>query len=196
MQGLIIVIVAIWVGLDQALKYWTIANVAFGTVDQFQPFPAFMSLAHVRNTGAAWSLFSSATPFLVVVRVVAGAIMLIWLLRKPRSKLESVAFSFVIAGAWGNAIDGIQYGYVVDMLQSHWLTAIYRIVQPNQIFPIFNLADVGVVGGVLLLVALSFFPAKTIPAPVQTPSTPSLENAESQSESVPTPPLEPIKSES
>jgi lipoprotein signal peptidase len=169
-QGLIIGIVAIWVGLDQALKLWTVANVPFGTVHPYESFPAFMSLAHVRNTGAAWSLFSSATPVLIVVRVVVGAAILVWLLRKPRSKLESVAFSFIVAGAWGNAIDGIQYGFVVDMLQSHWLTAVYRILQPNQIFPIFNLADMGVVGGVLLLVAHSFLPVKKI-----TPIVPILE---------------------
>jgi lipoprotein signal peptidase len=159
-QGLIIGIVAIWVGLDQVLKFWTVANVPFGTVHPYEPFPAFMSLAHVRNTGAAWSLFSSATPVLIAVRVLVGAAILIWLLRKPRSKLESVAFAFIVAGAWGNAIDGIQYGFVVDMLQSHWLTAVYRIIQPDQIFPIFNLADTGVVGGVLLLIAHSFLPVK------------------------------------
>ena len=176
MQGLIIGIVAIWVGLDQALKFWTIANVPFGTVHSYESFPAFMSLAHVRNTGAAWSLFSSATPVLIVVRLVVGAAILVWLLRKPRSKLESVAFSFIVAGAWGNAIDGLRYGYVVDMLQNHWLTAIYRILQPNQIFPIFNLADMGVVGGVLLLIAASFFPPKTVPtSSLDLPVSPSLE---------------------
>jgi signal peptidase II len=164
-QGIILGIVAIWVGLDQAVKFWTVANVPFGTVHSYESFPAFLSLAHVRNTGAAWSLFSSATPVLIVVRLVVGAAILVWLLRKPRSKLESVAFSFIVAGAWGNAIDGIQYGFVVDMLQSHWLTAVYRILQPNQIFPIFNLADMGVVGGVLLLVAHSFLPIKKI-API------------------------------
>ncbi len=215
MQGLIIAIVAIWVGLDQALKFWTIANVPFGTVAEYQPFPAFMSLAHVRNTGAAWSLFSSATPFLVVVRLVVGAAILVWLLRKPRPKLESVAFSFIVAGAWGNAIDGLQYGYVVDMLQNHWLTAVYRIIQPNQIFPIFNLADTGVVGGVLLLVALSFLPKKLEPIVATEAQNSHLENAESHSHlengeaqglesessqvkpelTVPTP-LEPVKHES
>jgi signal peptidase II len=168
-QGLIIGIVAIWVGFDQALKFWTIANIPFGTVNPHEAFPSFMSLAHVRNTGAAWSLFSSATPALIVVRLVVGAAILVWLLRKPRSKLESVAFAFIVAGAWGNAIDGLRYGYVVDMLQSHWLTAVYRIIQPGQIFPIFNLADVGVVGGVLLLIAASFFSAKPVPVLEKSP---------------------------
>ncbi len=168
MQGLIIGIVAVWVGLDQALKLWTVANVPFGA-REYLPFPEFMSLAHVRNTGAAWSLFSSATPVLIVVRLLVGAAILFWLLRKPRSKIESVAFAFIVAGAWGNAIDGLRYGYVVDMLQSHWLTAVYRIIQPGQIFPIFNLADIGVVGGVLLLIAASFFPAKPVPVLEKSP---------------------------
>ena len=145
----------------------------FRSVHPYESFPAFMSLAHVRNTGAAWSLFSSATPVLIVVRLLVGAAILVWLLRKPRSKLESVAFAFIVAGAWGNAIDGLLYGYVVDMLQSHWLTAIYRILQPNQIFPIFNLADMGVVGGVLLLIAASFLVPQPKPKLETTPVQPS-----------------------
>ena len=176
MQALIIGIVAVWVGLDQALKFWTVANVPLGTVYPYQAFPAFISLAHVTNTGAAWSLFSGATPILIAVRVIVGAGILVWLLRQPRPRLETIAFSFIVAGAWGNAIDGIMYGHVVDMLQSHWLTAVYRILQPSSIFPIFNLADIGVVGGVLLLLALSFVPTKKTPVAVPTAvSTANLE---------------------
>jgi signal peptidase II len=163
-QVLIIAIVLLWLGADQALKFWTVANIPYPYYAPYQPFPAFMSLAHVTNTGAAWSLFSSATPVLIVIRVVAGATILVWLWRKPRPRLETIAFSFIAAGAWGNAIDGILYGHVVDMLQSHWLTAVYRIFFPNQLFPIFNLADVGVVGGVLLLLLYSLItPKKTAP---------------------------------
>ncbi len=181
-QGLIIGIVVLWVGLDQALKFWTVANIPFPTVHMFQPFPAFMSLAHVINTGAAWSLFSGATPVLIAIRLIVGTGLLIWLLRKPRSLLENVAFSFIVAGAWGNAIDGIMYGHVVDMLQSHWLTAIYRIIQPDQIFPIFNLADTGVVGGVLLLIGSSFLPAKK-PAAAVVSSQPEINTTHLESES-------------
>jgi signal peptidase II len=159
-QVLIIAIVLLWLGADQALKFWTVANIPYPTYAPYQPFPAFMSLAHVVNTGAAWSLFSSATPVLIAIRLIAGAAILVWLWRKPRPKLETIAFSFIAAGAWGNAIDGILYGHVVDMLQSHWLTAVYRIFFPNQLFPIFNLADVGVVGGVLLLLTYSLITPK------------------------------------
>jgi signal peptidase II len=155
MPVLIVAIVLLWLGADQALKFWTVGNISYPTVHPYQPFPAFISLAHVVNTGAAWSLFSSATPILIGIRLIVGAGIFVWLLRKPRPLLETIAFSFIVAGAWGNAIDGILYGHVVDMLQSHWLTAVYRIFFPAQIFPIFNLADCGVVGGVLLLLYLS-----------------------------------------
>ncbi|MFN3266057.1 MAG: signal peptidase II [Deinococcales bacterium] len=160
MQVLIVSIVLLWLGADQALKFWTVANIPYPTVHPFQPFPAFISLAHVINTGAAWSLFSSATPFLIAIRFVVGGVILFLLFRKPRPKIETIALSFIVAGAWGNAIDGILYGHVVDMLQSHWLTTVYRIIQPGQVFPIFNLADCGVVGGVLLLLVYSFVPHK------------------------------------
>jgi signal peptidase II len=165
-QVLIIAIVVLWLGADQALKFWTVANIPYPTIAPYQPFPAFLSLAHVVNTGAAWSLFSSATPVLIGIRLIVGAAIFVWLLRKPRPKLETIAFSFIVAGAWGNAIDGLLYGHVVDMLQSHWLTAVYRIFFPSQIFPIFNLADCGVVGGVLLLLGASLT-APRKPAPLE-----------------------------
>jgi signal peptidase II len=164
-QVLIVAIVLLWLGADQALKFWTVANMPPPPYyAAYEPFPAFMSLAHAINTGAAWSLFSGATPILIAFRLVAGAGILMWLWRKPRPPLQAVALSFIAAGALGNAIDGLLYGHVVDMLQSHWLTAVYRIVFPNQIFPIFNLADCGVVGGVLLYLVLSFVaPQKSAP---------------------------------
>ncbi len=171
MQALIIGIVILWIGLDQALKLWTVANVPLNTVYPYQEFPSFMSLAHVINKGAAWSLFSGATPVLIVIRIIVGAGILVWLLRKPKSLLENVAFALIVAGAWGNAIDGLRYGHVVDMLQSHWLTAIYRIIQPGSTFPIFNIADTGVVGGVLLLVLASFLPTKKLESNQQTLNT-------------------------
>jgi signal peptidase II len=161
MRFLGLVIVLLWLGADQALKFWTVANMPPPPYyASYEPFPAFMSLAHAINTGAAWSLFSSATPILIAFRLFAGAGILIFLWLRPRLPLETVALSLIAAGALGNAIDGLLYGHVVDMLQSHWLTTIYRIFFPGQIFPIFNLADCGVVGGILLYFILSFTSSK------------------------------------
>jgi signal peptidase II len=157
MPALVIAIVAVWVGFDQALKAWTVTTIPLNAgYSYITAIPGFLSLTHVINTGAAWSLFSSATPLLIALRVVVGAGILIWLLRTPKQPLVNVvAYSLIVGGAFGNAIDGITRGHVVDMLQSHWLSAVYSLLGFGSIFPIFNIADVGVVGGVLLLIVSS-----------------------------------------
>jgi signal peptidase II len=155
-QALVIGIVVVWVALDQALKAWVVGNIPLNTYDYVQAIPGFLSLAHVTNTGAAWSLFSGATPVLIAVRIVVGAAILIWVLRHPKQPMvNAVAYSLIVGGAFGNAIDGLLRGHVVDMLQSHWLSAVYRVIGGGNIFPIFNIADIGVVSGVILLIIAS-----------------------------------------
>jgi signal peptidase II len=163
MKFLPIIIVTVWVGLDQALKAWTVANIpCCHQWDQaVRVMPGFLSLVHATNTGAAWSLFSSATPVLIVLRLIAGIGILIWLIRTPKTpRPQQIAFSLIAAGAIGNAIDGLTRGFVIDMLWSHWLSAIYSPIFRGE-FPIFNIADIGVIGGtILLLVSSSLNPQK------------------------------------
>jgi signal peptidase II len=157
MPVLVLGIVIVWVALDQALKAWTVANIPLNAgYDYIQAIPGFLSLTHVTNIGAAWSLFASATPVLIAVRIIVGAGILIWLLRQPKQPIIiNVAYALIVGGAFGNAIDGVTRGHVVDMLQSHWLSAIYKLLGFGSIFPIFNIADMGVVCGVILLIIAS-----------------------------------------
>jgi signal peptidase II len=129
-----------------------------------------MSLVHTTNTGAAWSLFSSATPVLIVLRLLAGIGILVWLIRAPKKPaLQTIAFSLIAAGALGNSIDGLTRGFVIDMLWSHWLSAIYSPIFRGE-FPIFNIADMGVIGGTILLVVSSFLNPQKAQAPTTTPN--------------------------
>jgi signal peptidase II len=116
------------------------------------PVPGFLSLGYDQNTGMAWSLFSESTTFLVIVRILICLAVLVHLLPVANKlpKLHVVAWSFILSGAIGNVIDGVRFGYVVDMLQRHWRTAIYKPIFGAS-FPIFNLADMGVIGGLILL---------------------------------------------
>ncbi len=172
MPFLVIAIVAVWVGLDQALKAWTVATIPLNAgYNYIVAVPGFLSLTHVLNTGAAWSLFSSATPILIALRIVVGTGILVWLLRTYRKQpvVNIVAYSLIVGGAYGNAIDGLTRGHVVDMLQSHWLSAVYSLLGFGSIFPIFNIADMGVVGGVLLLIVSSIVEdRKRVRDPLQT----------------------------
>ena len=59
----------------------------------------------------------------------------------------AVAYSLVIAGAIGNAIDRVVYQYVVDFI--HWFYQSYH-------FPHFNVADISIFIGAALLFAEAF----------------------------------------
>lgn len=104
----------------------------------------FFNITYVRNTGAAFSIFSGNT-FLVMVisfMIIMGIILYISK-NKSSNKIEKISYSLILGGAIGNFIDRIIYGYVRDFIEIDIFGWDY---------PIFNLADVFVVVGVILLV--------------------------------------------
>ena len=104
----------------------------------------FFNITYVRNTGADFSIFSGNT-FLVMVisfMIIMGIILYISK-NKSSNKIEKISYSLILGGAIGNFIDRIIYGYVRDFIEIDIFGWDY---------PIFNLADVFVVVGVILLV--------------------------------------------
>jgi signal peptidase II len=103
----------------------------------------FFYISYVRNTGAAWSIFSNNTWFVILISLlIIGGIIIYILKNKPKSKLEKVGYSMILGGALGNLIDRVIYGYVIDFLDFYIFGYDY---------PIFNLADTFIVIGVILL---------------------------------------------
>lgn len=101
----------------------------------------------VRNSGAA---FSMATSYTWVLTLIASSVVLgiIWMSRRLVSPWWAVGLGMILGGALGNLMDrffrapGHLQGHVVDFLSIGW-------------WPVFNVADPAVVGGAMLLVALS-----------------------------------------
>ena len=60
---------------------------------------------------------------------------------------EQLGYGFILAGALGNGIDRFFFGYVVDFLD-------FRLIN----FPIFNLADISINFGIILLFSANIFP--------------------------------------
>ena len=153
-------VTALWVGLDQWLKAYVVATLPLYATREV--LPGFLTLQYVTNNGAAWSLFAGAAGVLTVVRLLAG-IAILWVvardLRAP--KLQILALALIAGGAFGNAIDGVFRGHVVDMLLSQTLTSLYQPLF-HTVFPIFNLADSGVVAGVILLVITGLLPSRAV----------------------------------
>ena len=126
------------VGCDQLLKSWTVHHLALGESTAF--LPGFMQLTRVHNYGAAWSSFSGKTAMLIAVTAALMIAVAYLLIRRiVRHPLGVAAAVLILGGGVGNIIDRIVHGYVVDMFDLQFMD-----------YPIFNLADIFVVMGVIL----------------------------------------------
>lgn len=114
------------------------------------PVSGFFNLVHVLNPGAAFSFLAEAGGwqryFFIVLALLVSA-WLVLMLRTHRSHYEAFGLSLVLGGAVGNVVDRIATGAVVDFLDFHW----------NGVhWPAFNLADIFINVGVVLLLLATF----------------------------------------
>ena len=138
-----LIFAVVWVALDQGVKFLVRAAIP---LHASQPFiPGLFDLTYIRNTGAAFSILRSQTWLLTVLSGIAVVVLLVLLLRRSLpSKLGMLSLSLLLAGAAGNFIDRLAFGYVTDMFQTTFMN-----------FPVFNVADIGVVlGGFFLVLAV------------------------------------------
>jgi signal peptidase II len=137
------------VALDQAHKLWMLF--AFGIADR-QPIELapFFEVILVWNRGVSYGLFQQDSEAgrcaLVAFNAIAVMVLAAWLARTA-TRLSAVAIGLIIGGAIGNALDRIVYGAVADFFHFHVRTFSWYV---------FNLADVGIVAGVALLLYEAF----------------------------------------
>ena len=162
-----LLLVALWVTADQALKLYTVTNLEFHGPAQ-TVVPGLLAFTYALNKGAAWSLFWGQLGWLTALRFTVGLVILVILLRPSVKGWSRFALSLIAAGAFGNAVDGFFREGVVDMLILWPLTTVYRAVTGSP-YPIFNIADIGVVGGALTMIASSFLSPKTPERPEAAP---------------------------
>ncbi|HEM2780018.1 TPA: signal peptidase II [Streptococcus suis] len=135
------ILAAVLIAVDQFVKAWTVANIELDTVTEF--IPGLMSLAYLRNYGAAWSILQNQQWFFTIVTIAAVTGLIWYYVKQIKGNLWTLfSLALMIAGALGNFIDRIRLGYVVDMFHLDFIS-----------FPVFNVADmclnVGV--GILLI---------------------------------------------
>ena len=116
-----LVIMAVLVAADQLIKLAVTNNLPLNgqpvEVIKFGSFKVF-SLTHIRNSGAAWSMMSGKTWFLIGLPVVVLIVAVIYMYKiRKGSKLELVSLAMVLAGGIGNLIDRIRVKEVVDYIK-------------------------------------------------------------------------------
>jgi signal peptidase II len=137
---------AIVVALDQFVKWYVVDS--FGLYE-ILPVGPFLDLTRLHNEGAAFGILAGAGGwqrwfFLVLAGAIAVAIVY-WLRSMPARGQEwlAIGLALILGGAVGNAWDRFIDGYVVDYLHFHWGDAY---------FPAFNVADIGITTGAIMLI--------------------------------------------
>ena len=134
--------------LDLATKIAIDMHLSYA--DRIPVIPGFFYLTHVRNTGAAFGLFSDAPQvyrlafFISVSLIAVGIIISFFRKLSPGDRLAALALGLILGGAVGNLIDRIFRQEVVDFLH-------FRLWRGYS-WPDFNVADSAIVVGVGLLV--------------------------------------------
>lgn len=139
--GIAIVIILILTICDQLLKSWVASSIVLGGSKQL--IPGIIELTNLRNSGAAWSIFEGQQTFFTIITIIAIIVIgyFIWQYRKNIPML--IGLSLIMAGTIGNFIDRLRQGYVVDMFETTFIN-----------FPIFNIADMCLTIGVILIICI------------------------------------------
>jgi signal peptidase II len=130
--------------LDQLTKYLVVHSFNLG--ETLPLWQGVFHLTYVRNTGAAFSLFSQGGGWLRWLSLIVslGLIALAWF-GPAMNTVEQLGYSFILGGALGNGIDRFLNSYVVDFLD-------FRLIN----FAVFNLADVFINVGIVFLLIANF----------------------------------------
>lgn len=117
--------------VDQLIKFFIERDLPF---EQWVPVVPMLALFRTHNYGVAFSMLSGMEGwFIVTMRLIVVAFVL-WLWRKtPKTRFFAhFGFAMIIAGALGNLIDRLLFGYVIDYILFYTET---------WSFAVFNLAD-------------------------------------------------------
>jgi signal peptidase II len=142
---------------------WLILNVVMVPPRTIEVAP-FFNLTLGFNTGVSFGMFRELfldRPLMLAgIKMVIVAGLLLWAMRTPKP-LETVGLGLIAGGAMGNIVDRMRQGAVTDFLDFHvgrWH------------WPAFNMADTMITIGVVLLIAGSFLPVRSMAPVLRRPS--------------------------
>lgn len=132
---LIYIITLFLVVIDQLVKYLIISKM--NLLQSIDIIDNFFSITYVVNEGAAWSMFSGKGIILIIFTIVAIILINKYCIgNKKLNKFETIVYGVLYGGIFGNLIDRIFRGGVIDYLD-------FKIFGYD--FPVFNIADICIV---------------------------------------------------
>lgn len=142
------ILTAVMIAADRITKYYISITMELG--EKTDVIDNFFYITHHTNKGAAWGLFHNANMTLIlgIMSVVVSIVMIFIFFRFDKWPIH-LSFAMIISGALGNAYGRILHGEVTDFLDFYIF---------GYDFPIFNVADMMVtVGTIILIVYILFF---------------------------------------
>jgi signal peptidase II len=140
-------IVAAIVLLDQLTKLLVVAEMEL--YETIPVIPGLLNLTHIRNSGVAFGMFSTAE-FAYKPLVMTGVALLalvgvgLYTTQLPMAhRWARAGLAMILGGAAGNLVDRARQGYVVDFVDAYW---------NGWHFWAFNVADAAISVGVGLLI--------------------------------------------
>lgn len=142
-----ILLITLLVALDQISKFFVLKKLV-----PIKTYPIIKDVFHLtfaKNTGAAFSIFRDKQLFLIILTTLMIALLIGYFFKviiQQQNLWLNVSFVLIIGGAIGNLIDRVRFNYVVDFFD-------FRLIN----FAIFNMADIFIVCGTILLAVLVIF---------------------------------------
>ena len=140
----VLTLIIILISADLMTKGLAIANLSMGVSNDF--FFPFIELLLINNYGVAFGVFDSGGSTSSKILLILGILILFYLfylLTNEENKKKKIALSIILGGAMGNIIDRALNGFVTDFL---------HLKVNNFSFFIFNLADVFITIGAVLII--------------------------------------------
>lgn len=147
--------------IDQTTKAWAVRRLRLG--DDISVINGFLNLIYAQNPGVAFSMLDDHGDAgrwgLSIVALVAGALVLYFFWRTPRSDDRILgALALLLAGIAGNVTDRLRLGFVIDFIDVQFGSWHY---------PTFNVADMSICIGAGLLILDMFLSKRKQSSPVE-----------------------------
>ncbi|QIQ41751.1 MAG: signal peptidase II [Buchnera aphidicola (Microlophium carnosum)] len=134
--------------IDRSTKYWVAKSIK---IYEIKHIFSILNFFHVHNYGAAFSFLSDQRGwqiwFLCIISFVTIFVIIRIIVKLKDKDIKKItAYSFILAGAIGNLIDRIIYGFVIDFIDVHI---------NNWHFATFNIADCSIFIGIMMLIRIN-----------------------------------------
>lgn len=138
------------IALDQLTKW--LAESRLSPYEPLKVLPSF-NLTLMHNPGAAFSFLADASGwqrwFFMALALAVSVVLVVWLSRLKAGQTRlAAALALILGGAFGNFIDRVLYGHVIDFIELYY---------DRFYWPAFNVADSAITVGAVLLVVDSLF---------------------------------------